>query len=594
MGEVLRRGSTPFETAALLRAGALAAAFVLLPVGGASVGALGRREASMEAGMHVVSLNQLGYRPDDAKVAFVGGYRGVFEVVDGAGRSIFRGNAEHRGVDALSGDDLSIIDFSPLADEGTYRVRLAGSAGESASFAIAADPYRDLARALLRELHFQRCGTALLPRFAGSWAHGACHLAPALLYDSAGESIDARGGWHDAGDYGRYVVPGAITVSMLLLAYELFPQVRWDDLGIPESGNGIPDLLDEAKWELDWMLAMQDENTGGVYHKVTSASFPGFIMPEEDGLKEIVSPVSPTATASFAAVTAQASRVYRGIDRGYAARLLSAAKRAFVWLEANPHAKEFVNPPGIVTGEYGDSSSADERFWASVELARTTGKEDYLGGPPPGLAEGETAALELGWQETGGFAALAVLSHGGWSSGGAGSALQLRLREGYRKFIAGCMERASSGYGVAVGREDFVWGSNMLVLNRGVHLIMASRFLAESSGESTAYRTAAEAHLHYLLGANPLSFSYVSGFGTRRLEHPHNRPSIADGVVEPVPGLVAGGPNSGRQDPDAAAAFAEGTPPMRAYVDLAGSYSTNENAIYWNAPAFFVAAAFVR
>ena len=542
----------------------------------------------------MVNLNQLGYRPGAAKVAFASGYRGAFEVVDEAGRTVLRGRADPRGVDPLSGDDLSAIDFSSLAADGRYRVRLAGGAGESAPFAIAADPYRDLARALLKELYLQRCGTALSPRFAGPWAHGACHRAPAALYGVPGASIDASGGWHDAGDYGRYVVPGAVTVSMLLLAYELFSQVRWDDLGIPESGNGTPDLLDEARWELDWMLAMQEPERGGVYHKVTSASFPGFIMPEEDTSSEIVCPVSPTATASFAAVMAEASRVYRAVDRSYAARLLAAAERAFAWLEANPNAEEFSNPAGIVTGEYGDTSSADERLWAAVELARSTGQEGYLRGISAALPAGGKAAFELGWQETGGFAVLAALLHEEWPAGGTGRALQLRLRESYRGFIAQCMEGTGKGYGVAVGAEDFVWGSNMLVMNRGVHLIMASRLLAESSGESAAYLSAAEAHLHYLLGANPLSFSYVSGFGTRRLEHPHNRPSIADGVVEPVPGLVAGGPNPGRQDPDAAAAFPAGTPPMRAYIDSEGSYSTNENAVYWNAPAFFVAAAFVK
>ncbi len=535
----------------------------------------------------MVNLDQIGYRPGDPKIAFVDRYRGGFEVIDASGRAALRGRAAPRGLDPLSGDDLSVLDFTPLNAPGSYRIRLAGGAGESAPFVVAPDPYRDLSRALLKGLYFQRCGVALDRRHAGPWAHGACHLAPALRHGTSVERIDVSGGWHDAGDFGRYVVPGAVTVSMLLLAYELFPQVRWDDLGIPESGNGIPDLLDEAKWELDWMLKMQGRD-GGVHHKVTTASFPGFIMPEEDTMGEILSPVSPTATASFAAVMAQACRVYRAIDPAYAARLLAAARSAFAWLEANPGAPQFTNPPGIATGEYGDRSSADELLWASVELARATGEGAYLTGLPEGLPTRGRASFELGWQETGGFAVLAALL----GDSGPAERLRPRLAEGYRLYIAEAMASAGKGYGVAVGREDFVWGSNMLVMNRAVHLIVASRLLAESRAESASYLDAAAAHLHYLLGANPLSFSYVSGFGTRRLAHPHHRPSVADGVVEPVPGLVAGGPNPGRQDPEAAAAFAAGTPPMRAYLDSAGSYSTNENAIYWNAPAFFVAAAF--
>lgn len=568
------------------------------PLGG---GASHRNERHMEE----VGINQVGYRPDDAKSGYVGGYRGDFEVLDAAGRVVLRGTAVPRGFDPLSGDDLSTLDLSALSAPGEYHVRLTGGAGESPPFVVGPDPYRELARALLKELYFQRCGVALEPRHAGQWAHGACHRAPASLHGESGAAIDASGGWHDAGDYGRYVVPGAVTVSVLLLAYELFPQVRWDDLGIPESGNGLPDLLDEARWELDWLMKMQDPADGGVHHKVTTSSFPGFIMPEEDLMPEIVAPISPTATAAFAATLAQASRIFRESDPPLAERMVGAARRAFAWLVENPHALQFRNPADIATGEYGDPNDSDERSWASIELARATGDEGYLhdlsaawleqaseesGGPAWSRAR---AAFELGWRETGGFALLSLLG-GSWRPGGAGEALTARLLPSYRAFLSDCVRRAEAGYGVAVDREDFVWGSNMLVMNRAIHLIAGPRLLADSGEGSAASLVTARRHLDYLLGANPLARSYVSGFGGRGVMHPHNRPSIADGVSEPVPGMVAGGPNPGRQDPEASAAFAEATPPMRAYLDSAGSYSTNENAIYWNSAAFFVAAAFTE
>ena len=185
---------------------------------------------------------------------------------------------------------------------------------------------------------------------AGDFAHPVCHNTLARIYPTD-RYIDVSGGWHDAGDYGRYVVPGAKTVADILLAYMHYPHAFDDNLGIPESGNGIPDVLDEARYELEWLLKMQDKETGGVYHKVTGASFPGFVMPEDETEELILSPISLTATGDFAAVLAMAVPIYESLDLDFATKMKEAALFAWDYLAANKSFYGFMNPPSIATGE---------------------------------------------------------------------------------------------------------------------------------------------------------------------------------------------------------------------------------------------------
>lgn len=152
-------------------------------------------------------------------------------------------------------------------------------------------------------------------------------IPPRRVYGTTDEYIDVSGGWHDAGDYGRYTVPAAKTVADMLYAYQANPALFGDDVGIPESGNGVPDILDEAKYALTWMLKMQDPETGGVHHKVTCENFPGYVMPEQETGELIVTPVSTTATGDFCGAMALASEFFGESDPNFAATCLDAAKR---------------------------------------------------------------------------------------------------------------------------------------------------------------------------------------------------------------------------------------------------------------------------
>ena len=292
---------------------------------------------------------------------------------------------EDASVEPQSGDRLQLIKAPANLAAGEYRLSVAGK-GESPKFTVGSDVYRRPFRLAVRSFTGQRCGTAvsLAPDFP-EFKYPACHLGNAHFHASSGKSgpADMDGGWHDAGDYGKYIVNSGITTGQLLWAYEWHSgKLRGLNLDIPESGSKTPDFLSEIKWNLDWMLKMQDAD-GGVWHKATTANFPGMIMPQDDKQPTLVignakSPYKTTAsTADFAAVTSIAARVYRPFDRTYADKCLAAAERAWKWLESNADNAYGRNPEGISTGGYGDDKLADERLWAAAELFRTTRAKPY-------------------------------------------------------------------------------------------------------------------------------------------------------------------------------------------------------------------------
>ncbi|WP_151734886.1 glycoside hydrolase family 9 protein [Paenibacillus tengchongensis] len=533
-----------------------------------------------------IALNQLGYTPEAAKVAVFRGEGREFRVVEEeSGTVVFSGRTDSPKQDLPSGASVHSGDFSAVTAPGRYRLE-SEDGGVSAVFSVSGKPYHDLQQGLLKAFYFYRCGVELTEAYAGPWAHKACHTAEGIVHGQPELRLDSCGGWHDAGDYGKYSGPGAKAVADLLLAYELYPSAFAAPIPIPESGQGMPDVLLECKVELDWLFKMQEASTGGVYHKLTTLSFPGLdVMPEDDMAELYFSPVSATATGNVAAVMALAARIYRAFDQAYADKCLEAAVQAWGWLESHPEAGGFTNPPEISTGEYGDGEVRDERYWAAAELLRTTGEEKYH------RAFLELATLpfpkyELGWGDMGGYGTIAYLLRGEATAD----------KETYGTLKAGLLteadkllrQSAEDGYGISLLEEDYIWGSNMVVMNRAMLLLAAEHF----SGEEH-YAVCALDHLHYLLGRNVLDISYVTGFGDRPVMHPHHRPSVGDGVDLPVPGLVAGGPDRGLHD-DYVAQHLQGRPAAACFADHEDSYSTNEVTIYWNSPAVFVTARFNR
>ena len=333
-----------------------------------------------------IKVDQAGYLPHSAKLAMVVSHALAkgFAVHRSSNDSVvFRGKLAEPVTDPDSGDLIQEADFTRLEKAGKYYLEVPG-VGRSWDFSVGPDVYSRAFYLAMRSYYGQRCGTAvdLGPEFPG-YKHAACHLEGAYHASSGktGPHVSSKG-WHDAGDYGRYVVNSGITTGTLLWTWEMFgDRLKQVKLNLPESGNGTPDILNEIRWNLDWMLTMQDED-GGVWHKQTSERFCDFIMPEKDTLISYVIGTgkepfkSSCATGDFAAVTAIAARVYKPFDAAYAERCLRAARQAWGWIEKHPDAI-FHNPRGVSTGDYGDGNCADEHLWASAELWRSTGDAEF-------------------------------------------------------------------------------------------------------------------------------------------------------------------------------------------------------------------------
>ncbi len=528
-----------------------------------------------------IHVNQIGYKSADKKIAIIKGQYGSFDVVDAStNKVVLTKDLSEKVKDESSGDTVSYADFSELTVTGQYFISIQ-TLGRSYEFKIGDNSiYTGIGDAVLKALYFQRCGISLDSKYAGEYTHEACHKSMAKLYEDESKEIDVSGGWHDAGDYGKYVVPAAVTAADLLLAYEFYPNSFTDATNIPESSNNVPDILDEAKYGIEWLLKMQDKASGGVYHKVTSRGFPGMaVMPEMDVDDQFVMPVSTTATADFAAVTAMASRIYKDFDVNFSNRCLKASKLAWAWLQKNKSFVEFKNPEDVTTGEYGDGSGSDEISWAAAELYRATKDKQYS---EYFVKNYQTNGFGLGWQNVSGFAAIAYMFSDS-------DKVDLKKTEEIKKswldkadmFVSTAKK---DGYLLAMHKVEYNWGSNMNVANHALHLMIADRLK-----NNDEYIEVTENCAHYLMGRNTLSQSYITGFGSKQIMQPHHRPSTGDTAKKPVPGLVAGGPNSALEDDIARSKLAE-LSPAKCYIDDMTSYSTNEVATYWNASAIFAFA----
>lgn len=519
-----------------------------------------------------IVINQVGYRPNAEKVAV---FRGItdeteFSVVNAETEEVvYTGELYGETNNSSAGEVEWMGDFSAVEAPGKYYITC-GGLDPSYTFEIGEDVYSDLMKDVVRMLYLQRCGTEIED---DTFHHVACHTTKARVYGTTDEYIDVSGGWHDAGDYGRYTVPAAKTVADMLYAYQANPALFGDDVGIPESGNGVPDILDEAKYALTWMLKMQDPETGGVHHKVTCENFPGYVMPEQETGELIVTKVSTTATGDFCGAMALASEFFGESDPNFAATCLDAAKKAWNFLDANPNLI-FKNPTDITTGDYGDYSDSDERYWATAQMFRATGEEAYKE-----KLEGMYLQTGMDWTTVGDYGNLAILTMKDGES---------KIESVYQKALSAMKKQANTfvstsnktPFGVSI--STFNWGSNMTIGNAGVILGVAAQITGDD-----AYRQAAEDDLNYLLGKNATGYCFVTGYGTLCPQNPHHRPSMAK--KQAMKGMLVGGVNSAKED-SAAKAYLAGMPSAKCYVDHSESYSTNEVATYWNSPLIYLLA----
>lgn len=532
-----------------------------------------------------IYVDLAGYLPQSKrKLAALTSPAHCFTLEDAEGKVRFEGTVREFGFDECSGDNVFLADFSEFCEEGEFLVR-ADNGERSPLFRIADDVYDKVFDDTVKAFYFLRCGCGLEEKYAGKFRHGKCHTAPAHLWNDDSLSLDLTGGWHDAGDYGRYVTPGACAVAHLLYAYIMFPKsFDVQNLNIPKSGGKLPDILAECRVELDWIMKMQRED-GGVFHKLTTVHHAPFVMPEKDTAQMYATPVSSSATADLAAVCALASRVYRSFDAEYADRLLSSAELSAQWLLSNP-AYLFINPRECTTGAYGERDDKDNRFWAWAELFCATGNEQYHYAMKYALERDNFPLDGFGCGCVSGLGALGYVLSDREKDSGVFERLKAALVDSANYFAEmadGC------GYGAAMDENSYGWGSTMNLTKRGMLFAIAHRLTGEER-----FADYAEQQLHVLLGHNALGFSFVSGTGENCMKNPHLRPTAADGIDECIPGFVSGGANRWPADDDARRVIKEGTPPMKCYADIVGAYSLNEVAIYWNSPVVFLLAFLLR
>eukprot|EP00903_Cladosiphon_okamuranus_P004254 g4252.t1 len=546
----------------------------------------------------LIKLNQLGFYPGAGKVAVVPDVSAAsFSVVSEAGVEVFQGALENAQSWVFSGESIKLADFSGFTDPGSYRIRVEG-VDDSDAFVIAEQVHAGLSQAALKSYYFNRSGTELTAEYAGDWARPAAHLDTQIEAHSSaasasrpeGTMISGAGGWYDAGDFNKYIVNSGISTYTLLAAYEHFPEYFAGlQVGIPESTNSLPDILDETLWNIHWMLSMQDSADGGVYHKLTALNFEPLVMPHEATSQRYVVQKSTGAALNFAAVMAVAARVFDDFGAelsnmglsDFAQQCRDAAVSAWTWAKNNPNAL-YVQPADVSTGEYASSDMNDEFAWAAAELYISLDNDDYYNEFTNYRASAGSAIGVPSWGYVMGLGYVSLLQH----------EQQLSVLADVDSVRTSLFELADSlrltatesAYGVAMGNSDFdfVWGSNAIALNQSLVLIQAYR-----DSDDDSYLTAALANLDYVLGRNPRDISFVTGFGTRSPMDIHHRQSGADEVVAPVPGLLAGGPHDGMQD---GCAY-DSNLPATTYLDDWCSYSTNEVAINWNAALVYVTGA---
>lgn len=543
-----------------------------------------------QEGEQQIRLNQLGFYPDAEKIAIVPVTQsGAFEIVDSnSGQTVYEGSLLEPREWEFSGETVSIADFSDLTEPGTYRL-VHDELGQSYDFEIRDGINEDLVKAALRALYYNRASTELPEEYAGKWHRPKghpdtvvyVHASAATEHRPEGYVIESPKGWYDAGDYNKYIVNSGISTYTVMAAYEHFPDFYASlDVNIPETGNGVPDILDEARWNLDWMMTMQDPHDGGVYHKMTTLRFEGILMPHEATNDRYVVKKSTSAALNFAAVMAAASRIYEAYDPDFSAEAIEAAEYAWQWAVENPEIY-YVQPDDVHTGQYGDGNVEDEFDWAAAELFITTGNIEYWN-----ARDFESEAVGVpSWSYVRPLAWMSLAHHRDHLPPVADAEMIKEKVLSQGDELVG--EYEQSAYRVSkglYGEGDFVWGSNGVISNHAMMLLQAYKINGDEK-----YLNAANANLDYVLGRNATGYSFVSGFGSKPPMNPHHRPSEADERnEEPVPGFLMGGPFNGQ--PEETCEYPSEMP-AKSFVDHWCSYSTNEVTINWNAPLIYTSGA---
>lgn len=534
----------------------------------------------------IIRINQCGYYPGASKIAIIvnATEHSKFELVNKSGKTVFKGKLGENRTWEKSGETAKKGDFTSFNKEGIYQLKV----GESLSypFEIKEDAWRDVAVGLMKSYFLQRCTYELEEPYAGIYKRPLGHPDTACVFHpSSGNTgtLHAPGGWYDAGDFGKYIVSAGVTLGNMLSLYEIYPRVFPDNsTNIPESGNGISDMLDEAKYELDWFKSMQDDD-GGVFVKITSEKYPPMMYPHNDPLQRNVYGKSTASSLHFAACMAMAGRIYKNKNIEWAEDCINRAQKAWKWATKND--KEiFQNPEGVLSGAYSNSYLNDEFLWAAVELFISTQNQEYK----DYLLKNTDEFYDMspsGWANVNGLAITSLCVNSENIPDKIAKTVKASLLEWSDKKI---LEMERSAY--QLPEFQLVWGSNGFIGSNGLCFVYAYQISNDKK-----YLDAAAQVADYLLGKNATGYCFVTGYGSKKVVNLHHSVSIADGMEGCLPGFVPGGPNPSMQDAHSSehgeAAMYESSLPARAYSDSQLSYSSNENDICYSAPVLALVAA---
>ena len=533
-----------------------------------------------------IRLNQVGFAPLQEKTATIDVEAADTPpceviIVNAAGDTAWRGVASATMLNPVSGKPRQIVDFSDLQDQGEYNL-IIPSLSEAAHFIIKDRPYRELTRKALRAFYYQRASMDIEEPYAEGFARPAGHPDDHVLVHASaateerpeGTVISSPGGWYDAGDYNKYIVNSGYTMGVWLMAYEM-NKAYFDtlDLNIPESGSVMPDMLEEAMYNIRWMMTMQDLD-GGVYHKLTTPNFEKFIRPDQCQQPRYVVLKTTAATLDFAATMALAARVYAPYDPAFCVQAKEAAEMAYAWALEHPDIyydqpamnEQFL--PAITTGAYDDFDVTDEFYWAATELYLLTGDEGYKSNLQTFQPSNDAGYQPAVWGNVEELADLDLLMHG-----------ESSYLSALTSYLSSCLP-----YGER--EEDFFWGCNSEgCCWRGIECLYAYRFTGEEQ-----YRIEAQRCLNYILGQNSTGYCFVTGFGTKPSSHPHHRLSYSH-PKGTHPGFLVGGPNRERQDAITdGVKYPKNVPADESYLDKQPSYASNEVTINWNVTLFALSA----
>ncbi|MFY1575499.1 glycoside hydrolase family 9 protein [Verrucosispora sp. WMMD703] len=559
-----------------------------------------------------VRVNQVGYLPGGPKNATVvteATEALPWELRSASGAVLASGTTTPRGVDEASAQNVHSLDFSSYRTPG-QGLTLAVDGEVSHPFDISGTLYDQLRSDALQFFYIQRSGIEIDGDLVGEeYARPAGHLDVApnqgdtdvpCVANSCDYRLDVRGGWYDAGDHGKYVVNGGIATYQLLSAFERTKNAATAgfgaDLGdgtlrLPERDNGVPDILDEARWELEFLLRMQvpagKPLAGMAHHKIHDRNWTGLPMqPEDDPEPRELHPPSTAATLNLAATAAQCARLFAPYDKEFAQRCDSAAKTAYAAAKANP--ARYAPATGNGGGPYDDTNVTDEFYWAAAELYLTTGESAYLTDltASPHHTGDVFDPRGFGWQSVAALGRLDLAT----VPNGLPAAEQTRIRESVIDAADGYLaEIGRQAYGLPMPGDpnSYFWGGNGAIINNAV--VLATAFDLTGAAK---YRDGAVQTMDYILGRNALNISYVTGWGEHAAENQHSRIfgfQLDPSMPKPPAGSIAGGPNAALQDPFVEQLL-EGCAPMFCFVDDIASYSTNEVAINWNSALAWISS----